>query len=305
MLHWPPHWAPAFAGVTGSWIVTILGSYARVSQEQTSIHQKVAPEDLDSTLRDFAKRYKQLEEDLKRYTSDDPEVADLREQARAALEAGEFDRAEQLLNDASTKDLAAAERQESVARQRRLSATRSKGNNGDLKWTQFAYREAAEYYRQAAALLPAEAVVQRAECLNLQGRALHDAGDYRDAEGPFTQALALREQALGPEHPDLAQSLNNLAGLYRAQGQYAEAEPLYQRSLAILERVLRPEHPDVAASLNNLALLYDDQGRYAKARAALSALTRHPGESPRPRASRRGPKPQQPGGALSHPRPIR
>ena len=146
--------------------------------------QKVAPEDLDSTLRDFAKRYKQLEEDLKCYTSDDPEVAALREQARAALEAGEFDRAEQLLNEASAKDLAAAERQESVARQRRLSAARSKANNGDLKWTQFAYREAAEYYRQAAALVPAEALVQRAKYLNLQGRALHEAGDYRDAEGP-------------------------------------------------------------------------------------------------------------------------
>ena len=88
-----------------------LASFFKILEKQ-----KVAPEDLDSTLRDFAKRHKQLEEDLKRYTSDDPEVAALREQARAALEAGDFDRAEQLLNDASAKDLAAAERQESVAR---------------------------------------------------------------------------------------------------------------------------------------------------------------------------------------------
>ena len=169
-----------------------LASFFKVLEKQ-----KVAPEDLDSTLRDFAKRYKQLEEDLKRYTSDDPEVAALREQAREALEAGNFDRAEQLLNEASAKDLAAAERQESVARQHRLSAARSKANNGVLKWTQFAYREAAGYYRQAAALVPADALVQRAKYLNLQGRALYDAGDYHDAEIPLTQALALREQALG------------------------------------------------------------------------------------------------------------
>ena len=139
-----------------------LASFFKVLEKQ-----KVAPEDLDSTLREFAKRYKQLEEDLKRYTSDDPEVAALREQARAALEAGEFDRAEQLLNDASAKDLAAAERLESVAKQRRLSAAQSKANNGDLKRTQFAYREAAGYFRQAAALVPAEAEEQRAEYLNL------------------------------------------------------------------------------------------------------------------------------------------
>ena len=148
------------------------------------------------------------------------------------------------MNEASAKDLAAAERQESVARQRRLSAARSKANNGALKRTQFAYREAAEYYRQAAALLPAEALVQRAEYLNLQGRALYDAGDYRDAEGPWTQALALREQALGPEHPDVAQSLNNLAELYRTQGRYAKAEPLYERSLAIMDEKAAPLGPD-------------------------------------------------------------
>ena len=208
-----------------------------------ALGKEVAREDLDSTLREFAKRYKQLEEDLKRYTSDDPEVAALREQARAALEAGEFDRAEQLLNEASAKDLAAAERQESVATQRRLSAARSKANNGDLKWTQFAYREAADYYRQGAALVPAEALVQRAEYLNLQGRALDEAGDYRDAEGALTQALALREEALGPEHPDVAQSLNNLAVLYTTQAQYAKAEPLYQRALPSVRRPSAPSIP--------------------------------------------------------------
>jgi len=30
--------------------------------------------------------------------------------------------------------------------------------------------------------------------------------------------------ALGPDHPDVAMSLNNLAALYSNQGKYAEAE---------------------------------------------------------------------------------
>jgi CHAT domain-containing protein/Tfp pilus assembly protein PilF len=77
--------------------------------------------------------------------------------------------------------------------------------------------------------------------------------------------LAIREKALGPNHPDVAQSLNNLAALYKDQGRYADAEPLYKRSLAIREKSLGPDHPDVANSLNNLALLYNDQGRYADA----------------------------------------
>ena len=73
------------------------------------------------------------------------------------------------------------------------------------------------------------------------------------------------EKALGPDHPDLAIDLNNLALLYDTQGRYAEAEALYQRSLTIREKALGPEHPDVAGSLNNLAELYRAQGHYAEA----------------------------------------
>jgi hypothetical protein len=47
----------------------------------------------------------------------------------------------------------------------------------------------------------------------------------------------------GPDDPDVASSLNNLALLYHTQGKYAEAQPLYQRSLAICEKVLGPDHP--------------------------------------------------------------
>jgi CHAT domain-containing protein/Tfp pilus assembly protein PilF len=77
--------------------------------------------------------------------------------------------------------------------------------------------------------------------------------------------LEIREKSLGPEHPDVATSLSNLAGLYRDQGHYPEAEPLFKRALAIREKVFGPEHPDVATSLNDLAWLYDLQGRYAEA----------------------------------------
>ena len=77
--------------------------------------------------------------------------------------------------------------------------------------------------------------------------------------------MKIREKQLGPEHPDTAASLNNLAKLYEHMGDYGKAEPLYQRSLKIMEKQLGPEHPDTAASLNNLATLYQDMGDYSKA----------------------------------------
>ena len=90
-------------------------------------------------------------------------------------------------------------------------------------------------------------------------------GRYADAEPLYKRALTIREKALGPDHPNVAVSLNNLAGLYQTQGRYAEAEPLYKQSLAINEEALGSDHPNTALSLNNLAELYHLQGRYGDA----------------------------------------
>jgi tetratricopeptide (TPR) repeat protein/transcriptional regulator with XRE-family HTH domain len=94
---------------------------------------------------------------------------------------------------------------------------------------------------------------------------LRDHAHYAEAEPLFQRALQIREQQLGPEHPETAYPLNGLANLYRDQGKYAEAEPLYQRALRIREQQLGPEHPLVAYPLNNLAILYREQGKYAEA----------------------------------------
>ena len=87
---------------------------------------------------------------------------------------------------------------------------------------------------------------------------------YAEAEHLHKRSLAIRETALGPGHPHVATSLNNLALLYRAIERYSEAEPLFKRSISILETALGPDHPGVATSLNNLALVYFAQARYAE-----------------------------------------
>jgi len=88
---------------------------------------------------------------------------------------------------------------------------------------------------------------------------------FAEAEQWYEQCRAIAEQRLGDDHPDVATSLNNLAGLYCSQGRYAEAEPLYLQALDIQQRQSGGDHPDVATSLDNLARLYESQGRYAEA----------------------------------------
>ncbi len=91
-------------------------------------------------------------------------------------------------------------------------------------------------------------------------------------------------KALGPDHPEVAASLNNLAGLYYKQGKYAKAEPLQKRALAIREKALGPEHPQVATSLENYAPLLRKTGRTteaAKLEARAKAIrAKHAKENP-------------------------
>ena len=101
--------------------------------------------------------------------------------------------------------------------------------------------------------------------LNATAYYLDDRAQYEEAEPLLKRALAIREQGFGLEHLATAQSLNNLAMLYKSQGRYREAEPLLKRALAIREQQLGAEHPDTATSLNNLAMLYQSQGRYREA----------------------------------------
>ncbi len=73
-------------------------------------------------------------------------------------------------------------------------------------------------------------------------------------------------KALGPDHPDVATTLNNLAVLHEAQGKYAAAEPLYKRALAIEVNALGPAHPTLATTLENMAELYKKTGRLDEAK---------------------------------------
>src|SRR5713101_7456188 len=71
--------------------------------------------------------------------------------------------------------------------------------------------------------------LKRAKDLNSEVLQHIHEGRYREGIPKAREALALREQALGPTHPDVATSLNNLAELLRRTGDYAAAKPLHER----------------------------------------------------------------------------
>lgn len=93
----------------------------------------------------------------------------------------------------------------------------------------------------------------------------HGRGESAAADSLYRRVLELREEAVGPEHPETAAAINALAVLAYGEGRYPEAARLMRRALRIREAALGPLHPEVASSLNNLAAIYRSLGRYEDA----------------------------------------
>src|SRR5262249_6606364 len=77
--------------------------------------------------------------------------------------------------------------------------------------------------------------------------------------------LAIREEALEPEHPEVASAIHNVARISYLMEDYSKAELLFRPVIAIREKSLPPDHPDLAGSLTGLANVYYVEGLYTRA----------------------------------------
>ncbi|NEQ97795.1 MAG: tetratricopeptide repeat protein, partial [Cyanothece sp. SIO2G6] len=133
--------------------------------------------------------------------------------------------------------------------------------------------------------------LQRATALNQQAIELLGAGQISEAIYPAEEALALRREYLDDNHLAIAQSLHNLANIYRRfPSRYEEVERLYLEALAITQEQL-DDSDDLAlitaransltvSILNGLAWLNQRQERYKESEdrylEALRIVNNHP-----------------------------
>ena len=143
----------------------------------------------------------------------------------------------------------------------------------DFAAAESAYRRAAA---AAAGLTDQDPLLEAGLLHNLGGLA-HSRGDAASGIPLAERGLALRAEALGPGHPDVARDLNALGALYHLAGRSADAERSYRQALAVFEESYGPGHFEVAMTAANLAVLQGDQGDFAQAeslgRRSLEILT--------------------------------
>jgi hypothetical protein len=166
-----------------------------------------------------------------------------------------------------------------------LAALRSRAQGSD-HWQAHDARHRMRTLKIVLVLPAAErAKLREADTATGQANIYRSRGQYADARRLYEQALAIRRQALGEQHPDTAAGYHNLANDLDAQGKYGDGQPLYENALAIWREALGEAHPDIGAGYHSLAVNLYGQGKYAEALATLEQAS-HSYETSRLAAAR-------------------
>ena len=106
-----------------------------------------------------------------------------------------------------------------------------------------------------------------AAMLQAYGLFLNRSAHYEKALACFEEALSIREQVLGENHPDTARTCNMIGTVYKRLGDYPKALAFYERALRIKVEVLGENHPSTAISCNDIGNVYKNLGDFSKALA--------------------------------------
>ncbi|HEY5707665.1 MAG TPA: tetratricopeptide repeat protein [Terrimicrobiaceae bacterium] len=90
-----------------------------------------------------------------------------------------------------------------------------------------------------------------ASAANNLGVAYTDLRDFVNAENLHMQALAIREKCFGAMHPDVAQSMANLAVVYHASGNHQKALAFYTGALKIYKCFRKSDDPEMQTVMAN------------------------------------------------------
>lgn len=97
---------------------------------------------------------------------------------------------------------------------------------------------------------------------------LDEGDDFITATDDAARQLELRSRTLGPDHPEVAASLDLLGQVSRSAREYGSAREYLERALALRRAVLGPRHPKVGETLEHQAVLYKELHRHAAAEAS-------------------------------------
>ncbi|MDP1922130.1 MAG: serine/threonine-protein kinase [Myxococcales bacterium] len=234
--------------------------YADAEQERSDVEAKLSEARALARL-GLAARAQTLATDV----SSDP-LASRRAQAEAWLVLGtvahantRFDEAERALNAAAAKGIAAGSFE---------VAAKAWSLMVDL----YGRRLDKPKLAQERADLAEGALTRLGDDPEIAAYSLHAVGRFRLGESNFTaasqvfeKALAQAERAWGPDHPEVANVLDDLAWSNHWLGKNALARAMFERSLRIKAAVYAPDSVENAETLGRLAMVVAGAGDLTRA----------------------------------------
>ncbi|CAN5906812.1 hypothetical protein BH11GEM1_BH11GEM1_28270 [soil metagenome] len=136
---------------------------------------------------------------------------------------------------------------------------------GEVPADQVTARQLLDRGASRAALGLAQQPVLQGRIMNTVGTAYAALGLYDAARSQLEQALAIRQQALGPNSLAVAETEVALGEAATAHGDLDDAGVQLHRALAIRQASLPPTHTDIAHTLGGLGALKGKEGRLAQA----------------------------------------
>ena len=131
------------------------------------------------------------------------------------------------------------------------------------------FTEAIPYAEQAVRLAENGKRENLARALVMLANLRSILGQFDQSEPLYKRAIALQEAALGTDHGDVANSLENLGRLYFETGRYDEAGQIFHRAQSVAQKA----HPNLpymwTTHLKNIADVHRIQGRPKEAEPLL------------------------------------
>jgi tetratricopeptide (TPR) repeat protein len=104
-------------------------------------------------------------------------------------------------------------------------------------------------------------------CVSALARAYSKQGRDAEAMPLLLRALAIFEEAIGPDHPEVALCLGRTAILDFKRGLYADAEHRFRKAVIVLREEIPVDHLEVAEVLDQYSLLLRNTDRPDEANA--------------------------------------
>ncbi|WP_214041665.1 FxSxx-COOH system tetratricopeptide repeat protein, partial [Methanoculleus sp.] len=111
------------------------------------------------------------------------------------------------------------------------------------------------------------ALMELGPLLSCAGFYLQARAEFNESREAYERALRIDEKTYGPDHPNVAQDVNNIGTVLRDLGDLSGAKEYFERALRISEEACRPkDYPNIAVSVNNIGAVLHALGDLKRAK---------------------------------------